>query len=179
MKQLLKFSRRSHLWLASLIMLPVVIILVSGILLQVRKEVDWVQPPTQRGSSGVPQIAMQQILQISKKQGVGVIDWQDIYRLDIRPGRGIVKVLTRDNWELQLDLADGKVLHKAYRRSGIIEDIHQGSWFHKQARLWLFLPVALCLLWLWISGSHMLLHTMKNKLKYRWRLRQKANKTPR
>lgn len=175
MSSRLKFYRRSHLWLATVIMLPVVVVLVTGILLQVRKEVDWIQPPTQRGSSSVPQLEMQQILHISQAQGVGILDWSDIQRLDIRPSRGVVKVLANNHWELQLDLASGKVLHKAYRRSGIIEDIHQGSWFHKHVRLWLFLPVALCLLWLWISGVRMLIHTMKNKRKSRLRRRQNAN----
>lgn len=171
MKALLKLSRRSHLWLASLIMLPVVIVLITGILLQVRKEIDWIQPPTQRGTSGVPQLELQQILAISQAEMIGITGWQDIARLDIRPAKGVVKVQANNNWELQLDLTSGQVLQKAYRRSGIIEDIHQGSWFHPNARLWLFLPVALCLLWLWISGTVMLTHTLRNKLRYQLKRR--------
>jgi len=176
MKALLKFNRRSHLWLATLIMLPVVVVLITGILLQVRKEFSWIQPPTQKGMHrDAPQLSWQQILEQSQQQDVGIQDWKDISRLDVRPAKGIVKVLAKSNWELQLDLSSGEVLQRAYRRSGIIEDIHQGSWFHKHARLWLFLPVALGLLWLWLSGTHMLSHTMKNKLKYHKRRRQKAN----
>ena len=161
MKAVLKFNRRSHLWLATLILIPIAVVLVTGVMLQVRKEFDWIQPPTQKGTKGVPMLSWSVILDTAKEQDVGIEGWEDISRLDVRPGRGIVKIQAKNHWELQLDLTSGELLQKAYRRSGIIEDIHQGSWFHPNARLWLFLPAALCLLWLWISGAHMLTHTMK------------------
>jgi hypothetical protein len=35
--------------------------------------------------------------------GAGIREWQDIDRLDVRPGKGVVKVRTENHWELQID----------------------------------------------------------------------------
>ncbi|GFD86872.1 hypothetical protein KUL150_29310 [Alteromonas sp. KUL150] len=41
-----RLSRSLHLWLSLVIFIPVVIVIGSGLLLQVKKEFDWIQPPT-------------------------------------------------------------------------------------------------------------------------------------
>ena len=73
--------------------LPVVIVIVSGILLQVKKEFDWIQPPTQRGTAGVPELSFEQIIDtVSSIPDIGLTRWEDIDRLDVRPGKGVIKV---------------------------------------------------------------------------------------
>jgi hypothetical protein len=81
-----------------------------------------------------------------------VQSWKDITRIDIRPAKGVMKVLAKNNWEVQLDSATGQVLQVAYRRSDLIESFHDGSWFGDWAKLGVFLPAALILLVLWITG---------------------------
>jgi hypothetical protein len=37
----------------------------------------------------------------------------------------------------------------------MIEAIHDGSWFHDAAKLWIFLPAAFVLLLLWLTGIYL------------------------
>ena len=87
---------------------------------------------------------------------LGVRSWEDVNRLDVRPGRGMVKVWLHSGWEVQVDLGTGEVLQTAYRRSDLIESIHDGSFFAGDlTKLGLFLPAGLVLLLLWLSGLWM------------------------
>jgi hypothetical protein len=56
---------------------------------------------------------------------------------------------------VQVDLQTGEVLQVAYRRSDLIESLHDGSWFHDRAKLWVFLPVAVVVLGLWGTGIYL------------------------
>ena len=68
--------------------------------------------------------------------------WDDVNRLDVRPGRGVVKAWLMNGYEVQVDLGTGRVLQTAYRRSDLIESIHDGSFFAGDwTKLGLFLPV--------------------------------------
>ena len=44
------WTRKWHRWSSAVIALPFLLVLVTGILLQVKKEWSWVQPPTRRGA---------------------------------------------------------------------------------------------------------------------------------
>jgi hypothetical protein len=81
-----------------------------------------------------------------------VESWKDVNRVDFRPKDGVVKIDALNRWEMQIDVASGAVLSVAYRRSDLIESIHDGSWFHSSAKLWIFLPSAVILLLLWVTG---------------------------
>jgi uncharacterized iron-regulated membrane protein len=146
-------NRKVHYWLSAFVALPMLVIIGSGILLQLKKQISWVQPPEQRGVGKEPALSFPQILErcrgVSQAQ---IRDWPDVKRLDIRPARGVLKVWAKSNWEIQLDSKTGEVLQVAYRRSDLIESIHDGSWFHERAKLWLFLPAGVALLVLWVTG---------------------------
>ncbi len=154
-----KWTRKSHHWGAIVILIPVVIIIGSGILLQVKKGIDWIQPQTIAGSvKNSPSIPFDRILTIAKTIPEAKIQsWKDIDRLDVRIQKGIVKVRSHNNWEVQIDTQTGGVLQTAYRRSDIIESIHDGSWFHDKVKLWIFLPTGIVLFILWITGVYMLI----------------------
>ena len=93
--------------------------------------------------------------------------WNDVDRLDVRVEKGVVKVRGKNRWEVQVDTHTGEVLHVAYRRSDLIESIHDGSWFHEKVKLWIFLPSGIILLTLWITGLYMVIlpYTVKWKRK--------------
>ena len=138
--------------------LPFLIVVCTGLLLQLKKQLAWVQPPEQKTSVHVPTVTMAQILATAKSvPDAKVSSWEDIDRLDVRPGKGIVKVATVDHWELQLDLATGALLQSTYRRSDLIESLHDGSWFHDLVKLWVFLPAAVIVLGLWVTGMYLFL----------------------
>lgn len=149
-------GRKVHYWAAMLAAAPVLVIILTGLLLQVKKEISWVQPPERKGSSPQVSLSPERILEICRGLPEPQIQsWHDIQRLDIRPARGLVKITARNNWEVQLDATTGEVLQVAYRRSDVIEALHDGSWFHDRVKLWIFLPAAVVLLLLWMTGMYL------------------------
>jgi hypothetical protein len=162
-------NRKVHYWAAFIAALPVLIIIASGILLQMKKQVDWVQPPEHRGTGTVPVIDFDRIMTALRSvPSLGVTGWDDVDRLDVRPGRGIAKVTLYSRWEAQIDLGTGNVVQTAYRRSDLIESIHDGSFLAGDwTKLGLFLPAGVVLLLLWVSGIWMVWVPIKGKRKRR------------
>jgi uncharacterized iron-regulated membrane protein len=145
-----------HRWGAITIVTPVIIVITTGVLLLLKKELAWIQPPTQQGTPSELNITLDRVLDISRKVPEAEIDsWDDIDRLDVRPSKGMLKVRAKNSWEIQLDTDTGEILQVALRRSDLIESIHDGSFFHERIKLWLFLPSALVLSGLWGTGIYM------------------------
>lgn len=152
------WNRKLHRWGSIAIALPFLVVICTGLLLQLKKQLAWVQPPEQKTTFNVPTVTMEQILASARAvPEAKVASWDDIDRLDVRPGKGLVKVVTVDHWELQLHLATGALLQSTYRRSDLIESLHDGSWFHDLVKLWVFLPAAVIVLGLWITGMYLFL----------------------
>ncbi|MEO9887136.1 MAG: PepSY-associated TM helix domain-containing protein [Balneola sp.] len=170
-------SRKIHRWGSILIALPFLIVLITGLFLQVKKEFAWIQPPTQEGVSTDLEITFDEILAISSKvDDAGIKKWSDIDRLDVRPDKGIVKVRGVNNWEIQIDTKTGEVVQVEFRRSGIIEALHDGSWFHDSAKLWIFLPSGIIVTVLWITGIYMFFIPYISKRKNRKRMDELKSK---
>ena len=147
-----RLNRTLHKWFSICITMPFLIILVTGILL-LKKEISYIQPPSAKSSSKLPSISFDLILKQSRSvKEAGVVDWASIDRLDVRPNKGIIKVRTNTHWEIQLDASTAEILTFAYRRSDIIEQIHDGTYWQDNANLWLTLPVAILLLLISITG---------------------------
>jgi uncharacterized iron-regulated membrane protein len=151
-----KTTRKLHRWGAILIALPLLVIIGSGLFLQLKKDVAWIQPPTMLGQGPPLTLSFDEILAIAGADPrMEIAGWSDVDRLDVRPERGIVKVRGKNRWEVQIDTATGAVLSSSSRRSDLIERIHDGSYFHDRAKLWLFLPSGVILLLLWITGVYL------------------------
>jgi uncharacterized iron-regulated membrane protein len=171
------WGRKLHRFGAVLVALPFLVVIVTGILLQVKKDVAWVQPPTVKGQSKEPAIAFDRLLSIL--QGVpeaGVQSWADVDRVDVRPKDGVAKVMCKNRTEVQVDFATGEVVQVAYRRSDLIESIHDGSFFADAAKLSVFLPTAVIVLGLWLTGMY--LWVLPHSVKF-WRRRAEARKAVR
>ena len=142
-----------------MIAVPLLIVIVTGILLQVKKEFAWIQPPTQRGQGTTPTVSFASLLTTAQSiPEANVQSWSDIDRVEVQPDKGIAKIRTKKRWEIQVDVETGEVLQVAYRRSDLIESLHDGSWFHDRAKLWLFLPAAVVLLSLWVTGLYLFVY---------------------
>lgn len=153
-----KLNRTVHRWAGIVTAIPIIIILVTGIFLLLKKDVAWIQPPSLKGSSKELKLSFDQILDIvSKVPNVNLKSWKDINRLDVRPKKGLIKVRGNNDWEVQLDSNTGKVLQVAERRSDFIESIHDGSYFHDSVKLGVFLPVAVLLVAIWGTGLYLFL----------------------
>jgi hypothetical protein len=151
-----KFNRKVHYWASIVVAIPILVIILSGLLLQTKKHFAWVQPVELRGTGKSPAISLEQVLNVCRTISEAEIEsWEDINRIDMRPSRGILKVWAKNNWEIQIDTETGAVLQTAYRRSDIIESIHDGSFFHDAVKMWIFLPSGIVLLLLWLTGIYL------------------------
>ncbi len=149
-------NRKIHYWISFAFALPLLVILLSGLTLQLKKHWSWVQPVEQRGSAGVPAIGFDRLLAAAIEGVPGTQGWGDVHRIDVRPSRGLAKITLRNQQEVQVDLGTGAVLQVAYRRSDWLESLHDGSFFAGDwTRLGVFLPTGLALLWLLVSGLWM------------------------
>lgn len=153
-----KYSRKLHRWGAILIAIPALIVIGTGVILQLKKDSTWVQPPTTRGEvPGALTISFDDILEAARGVPEAKIEsWDDVDRIDVRPDKGIVKIRPNTSlWEVQVDTTTGQVTQVAYRRSDIIEQIHDGSFFHDKAKIWIFLPNGIILFGLWLTGVYL------------------------
>lgn len=151
-------TRRVHYWASLAIALPFLVTLTTGVLLQLKKQWGWIQPSEVRGTGTVPVIGLDGVVAaIRTVPTLGVTGWDDVLRMDIRADRGLAKVSVRGGWEVQVDLGTGKVLKSAYRRSDLIESLHDGSFFAGDwSKLGVFLPMAVALNAMWLTGVWML-----------------------
>jgi uncharacterized iron-regulated membrane protein len=129
----LRNFRKWHRVLGVTLSLFLFISAVTGILLAWKKDVELIQPATHTGSSKdmstwksmaeLSEIASTAFHQQYPDQSDNQID-----RLDVRPSKGIVKVLfKKSQWEVQVDAQSGEVLHIARRHADWIEALHDGS----------------------------------------------------
>lgn len=148
-----KTNRTIHKWGSIIIALPLLIVCVTGILLLLKKEFSFIQPPTIKGTSPVPSLSFEQILSAAQSvDSAEIHNWDDINRLDVRPTKGLIKIRSNNDVEIQIDSGSGEVLHVAIRRSDFIESIHDGTFFEKNANLWLMLPVGIISVILLFTG---------------------------
>lgn len=161
--------RKIHHWGSICVALPLLLMIGAGILLMLKKESDWIQPATIAGSeTGVPSLTVEELFVAAKAvPESGFTSWQNLERVDFKPGKGVAKFVGANNWEVQVDTHTGEILQVAFRRSDIIESLHDGSFFSDATKLYLFLPAGILLFILWATGLYLffLPHLKKRKKK--------------
>ncbi|MDJ0642675.1 MAG: PepSY-associated TM helix domain-containing protein [Erythrobacter sp.] len=162
-----RLLRQVHYWLSLAVFLPAGIIFAAGIFLMLKKEIDWIQPSTERGvvEEQIPAATFEQMLASARLHPeAGISEWSDIDRIDLRVDKGIAKLRAHSGWEVQVDTATAEVRNVAYRRSDLIESIHDGSFFSDEVKLYLFLPTGIMLVIMWGTGIYLfLLPRMRKK----------------
>ncbi|MEM7459720.1 MAG: PepSY-associated TM helix domain-containing protein [Pseudomonadota bacterium] len=166
-----RLLRQIHYWLSLAVAVPAMIIFCAGIFLMLKKEVTWIQPPTASGivSDQIPEISFDDMVAAAREHPEAEIEtWTDIDRIDLRVGKGIAKLRANSGWEVQVDTQSGEVLSVAYRRSDVIEQIHDGSFFSETVKLYIFLPTGMLLILMWGTGIYLfLLPRFRKKKKVR------------
>jgi uncharacterized iron-regulated membrane protein len=154
-----KFCWELHKWLGIVLCLILINISITGLLLLEKKQYEWIQPPTLKGQEGVPadfvtiQAAMDTALDCNHPD-FATLDAID--RIDVRLGKRVYKVLSKTNYaEIQIDAITGKVLSKARRRSDMLEQLHDGSFFGEWAYSLLMPFVAVTNVVLALSGLYL------------------------
>lgn len=165
--------RKIHHWAAIFVAVPLVIAIGAGVLLMLKKESGWIQPPTVAGAStAFPAATLESMFRAARSvEEAGIGRWEDLARVDFKPGDGIVKFVSRSRWEVQVDTTTGAVLQVAYRRSDLIESIHDGSFFADWTKLYLFLPSGILLFVMWLTGLYLFVLTRLKRGRKRQRNR--------
>jgi hypothetical protein len=127
----------------------------SGIMLQLKKQSNWIQPNVEVTSPSKPVMLQSYLDAVSTVKEANISSWDDIERIDIRPDKGIAKIKSKNNWEIQIDIETSEIYATNYRRSDIIESIHDGSFFSEVVKYGWFLPSGILLLTLSLTGIYM------------------------
>jgi uncharacterized iron-regulated membrane protein len=126
----LRIARKIHRVMGATLFFLFVLIAITGLALGWKKNSNEViMPGTQQGTSDELEDwlsfdSLQRIALETKTTSSVAID-----RLDVRPDKGIVKVIFNDFSEIQLDGVTGSVLSQGTRHSDWIEHLHDGSLF--------------------------------------------------
>lgn len=129
----LRKFRNWHRLLGLSLSLLLLVSAITGILLALKKDVNIIQPPSQKGISKnldtwksvaeLSELATVALHQKYPNQKDNLVD-----RLDVRPSKGTAKVLFKEgNWEVQIDGTTGEIKSIAKRYSDWIESLHDGS----------------------------------------------------
>jgi uncharacterized iron-regulated membrane protein len=157
--KLLRALRSLHTYAGIPLLAFVVISSVTGLALGWKKNIELLQPPSQRGASTDlhrwrPLHELAAIAEGARAEHLpGERGAQrEIDKMEVRNDRGIVKVIFTDYWEVQLDGATGEVKSVARRHSDWIEKLHDGSIVSDPFKLFAMTALALGLLALAASG---------------------------
>lgn len=156
----LRQFRSLHKWIGISVFFFMSITSVTGVLLGWKKNVDLLQPPTQKGNSEVlgEWVSFERVAQTAQQALDSVISEPNhIDKMDVRVDKGIIKVLfAKGYWEVQVDGKTGKALSVAQRQSDWIEHVHDGSILSEGFKLvytnylgWGLLILSATGFWLW------------------------------
>jgi uncharacterized iron-regulated membrane protein len=129
----IRTSRKWHHKLSVVMAILLLISAITGLLLGWKKQVDWLQPGTQRGEAGElvdwkPISELSEAAVIAFRQNAGPDANAEVDRMDVRPSKNVVKVrFEYEDYEVQVDGITGKVLNVGNRTADWIERIHDGS----------------------------------------------------
>jgi uncharacterized iron-regulated membrane protein len=145
-----------HRWLGLAAGCVLLLTAGTGLLLLLKKDVAWIQPPTMRGADG-PAERLQPLaavyaavfaLQLPEFRGEA-----DIARIDFRPAQRVHKVVSvHGDVEVQVCATTLRTSGPAVRRSDWLERLHDGSAFGAAVHGLLMPAVALAVLFLAASG---------------------------
>ena len=145
--------RKYHRWVSIVIALPFLITLVTGITLATRGFNSWVQPEYPPAKSALS-ISFEQILEAARTVPEAQIQsWKDVSQIDIRPAVGNIRLRAKNTqWEIQIDGVTGQVTGKGIRRASFLTALHEGAYFGPVVRYGIFLPSAVGVFFLLVSG---------------------------
>lgn len=159
--QLQRASRQWHRQVSLIIALPILVTLTTGVLLMLRGQFHFIQPASQMGQMPLtaPVVSANQILeQLQTLPEAEVNGWQDVSSLIFSPAKGTYQARLKNNYLVQFDAQNGQILDINYRLTNVLIALHQGTFFHKKAMLWIFFPASVGLWFLWLSGMYLAIY---------------------
>jgi uncharacterized iron-regulated membrane protein len=152
-RRLARWMFNGHLWLGILLSGVLIIISVSGILLNHKVRLGLMPDVRQEAAGDLAQaMPMADLVRLAGAAAPAAAE-TGVDRLDVRPRRGIMKVRYRDRavTEVTIDIHSGSVLHVGERNDAFLEKLHSGEIFGEN---WILLSdaAAIVLVLLIISG---------------------------
>ena len=173
-----KFFFTVHKWAGIILAVVFTMTAVSGFMLLIKKQVSWIQPPTQKDAEGAVEdfITNQQLFEIIFAQDhPDFRSVEDIERVDFRPGKRVFKVHSEHHHaEMQVGAVSGKVLSVSWRMSDLLENIHDGSFFAGWIHGWFMPAYAVMLLFMAFSGLWMWIEPKVRRARRKKRAAAKA-----
>jgi uncharacterized iron-regulated membrane protein len=159
--------RKLHRLLSWIVFAPLFVILLTGILIQYKNEIPYLQPeaiPSKNRTKALEQNwSIQSLFEIAKqKHPEHVKDIEDIRAIDIRPKMGTARLRTTNHYEIQIDLAGSTILKTEPRYVGWIISLHEGALFGSIVRFGFWAPIGILSLVLSITGFLILIRKRKN-----------------
>lgn len=150
---MIRFFRKCHRWISIFIALPFAITLTTGTILATRGFNSWVQPSYTPIRSTL-NISFEKILESARSVPEAEIqNWTDVSQIDIRPATGNIRIRAKNTqWEIQIDGATGQITGTGIRRASLLTALHEGAYFGAVVRYGIFLPSALGIFVLLVSG---------------------------
>lgn len=130
---ILRIARKIHRTTGAFLFTFFFLVAITGLLLGWKKHTGGViLADTAKGKSAKPEDWLPfDVLRVKAqdafRERISAELSPEIDRIDVRPGRGIAKVIfVEDYWGIQLDLTTGETLSVERRRSDFIENVHDG-----------------------------------------------------
>jgi uncharacterized iron-regulated membrane protein len=120
-----------HLWLGVIVSGVLLVISVSGILLNHKQSLGLMPDVRQEPAAGIEHaLPMAELLRHANAAAPTAAE-AGVDRLDVRPRRGTMKVRYRDRvvTEVTVDVHSGRVLHTGERNDVFLEKLHSGEIF--------------------------------------------------
>ena len=160
-----RFSFHAHLWLGVISTIALLVIAITGILLNHKRPLGLMPDvPNEPTVPFISSLSLAQLADIALAEVAGAGNEPAnpviaIDRMDVRPRDGFVKVRMRDasSTEVTVDIGTGKVLHVGPRGDAFLEKLHSGEIFGgPYVLLSDFAAVALAVTlisgyWLWLA----------------------------
>jgi uncharacterized iron-regulated membrane protein len=144
----MKLIRKYHRRLSIIFALPVLIIVVTGILLILRSKLGFIQTQAPK----VSPVSLEKVRSISEVIKSLPVDQKKISSIIYKPSKNLYAVRTKDYEEYFIHPETLEVLKKGPKMSTLLIQLHEGSFFSKWVRDYIFFPTSLVLLFLWGTG---------------------------
>ena len=151
------FFWTTHKWTGIVIAVLLLMSATTGFLLLIKKDFDWIQPPTATATQGKIQdfASIHDVVATILAQGhPDFSSAEDIDRIDTRPDKRLHKVRSRHHYtEYQVDAITAEIISGPERRtSDLLESIHDGSFFAGWFHDWVMPIVPITIIFLVFSG---------------------------
>jgi uncharacterized iron-regulated membrane protein len=140
--------RKYHRIISLIIVLPFAVVLLSGLVLQLRQQFEVIQPKAVKMERmpNLPMLTFEEIFQFANT------DQKEIDQVILKPQKFHLAIRLKNGDEIQMHPQTGEILKSAHRYTNILIEIHQGSLMGPWAQYLIFLPTAVGVLFLMVSG---------------------------